>query len=92
MKQNPLFENIQRDFKSSTPIWLIGDKAYFYGVSLDNISSTIQYLISGKSIGDFMIGNDVYDVILQYKPNDWIMLIASKKFWSKQRIINHMIP
>ncbi|WPY00822.1 Efflux RND transporter permease subunit [Candidatus Trichorickettsia mobilis] len=73
MKQNPLFENIERDFKSSTPtldVMIDRDKAYFYGVSLDNIGSTIQYLIAGKPIGDFMIGNDVYDVILQYKLND----------------------
>jgi hydrophobic/amphiphilic exporter-1 (mainly G- bacteria), HAE1 family len=71
MKKDPIFENVERDYKSSTPtldIVVNRDKAYFYGATLENIGATLQYLIAGKRVGDFRMGNDIYDVILQYNP------------------------
>lgn len=69
MKNNPIFQNIERDFKSSTPtldIVVDREKAYRYGVNLDTLGKTVQYLISGRQVGDFRMGNDIYNVILQY--------------------------
>lgn len=69
MQQNPIFQNVTRDYKSSTPtldIIVNREKAYRYGVSIDTIGKTIQYLISGRQIGDFRMGNDIYDVLLRY--------------------------
>lgn len=69
LKNNPIFLNVERNLKSSTPtldIIVDRDKAYTYGVSLDNIGSTVEYLVSGKQAGDFRIGTDIYDVILRY--------------------------
>ncbi|NRB10332.1 MAG: efflux RND transporter permease subunit [Rickettsiaceae bacterium] len=73
MEQNPIFEGIERDFKSSTPtldIVINKEKAYRYGVNLDTIGRTIQYLIAGKKVGDFRMGNDIYDVILRYNEKE----------------------
>ena len=69
MKQNPLFQNVERDFKSSTPtldVIVNREKAYRYGTSLETIGKTVQYLIAGRTVGDFRMGNDIYDVILKY--------------------------
>lgn len=73
MKKNPIFMNVDSDLKSSMPtinIVVNRDKAYMYNVSLDSIGNTIQYLIAGKQIGDFRMGNDLYDVTLQYGLED----------------------
>ncbi|MGC0372175.1 MAG: hypothetical protein DGJ47_000881, partial [Rickettsiaceae bacterium] len=69
MKKSDVLVNSERDFKSSTPtldILVNREKAYRYGVSLDAIGKTIQYLIAGKKVGDFRIGTDIYDVSLRY--------------------------
>lgn len=72
MREDPIFANVERDFKASTPtldIIVNREKAYRYGVNLDTIGQTIQYLIAGRTIGDFRMGNDIYDVILKYPQN-----------------------
>lgn len=69
MKINPLFQNVERDLKTSTPtldIIVNREKAYHYGADLNTIGKTVQYLITGKQVGDFSIGNDIYDVILRF--------------------------
>lgn len=69
MQQSPIFQNVERDFKASTPtldVVVDRDKAYKYGVSLDDIGATLRYLIAGKQVGDFRMGNDIYDVTLRY--------------------------
>jgi HAE1 family hydrophobic/amphiphilic exporter-1 len=73
MKQNPLFQNVERDFKSSTPtldIIVNREKAYRYGTNLETIGKTVQYLIAGRTVGDFRMGNDIYDVILKYSDSE----------------------
>ena len=69
MKKNPIFLNVNSDLKSSVPtvnIVVNRDKASIYNVSLENIGITIQYLIAGRQIGDFRMGNNLYDVYMQY--------------------------
>ena len=71
MKSNVLIDN-EREFKAFTPtlnIVVDREKAYRYGVSLDNIGRTVQYLVAGKTVGDFRIGTDIYDVIIKYNIN-----------------------
>lgn len=73
MKNNPIFQNVERNLKASTPtldLIVNRNKAYLYGASLESIGTTIQYLISGQQVGDFRIGNDIYNVILQYNINN----------------------
>jgi len=70
MKQNPIFQNIDNDYKSSTPtldILVDREKVYKYGANLETIGTTVQYLIAGRKIGDFRFGNDIYDVTLNYR-------------------------
>ena len=69
MKNNQIFQNVERDFKASTPtldIVIDREKAYRYGVNIETIGKTIQYLIAGKDVGDFRKGNDIYDVTIRY--------------------------
>ena len=69
MKKDPLFQNVERDFKSSTPtleIIVNREKIYRYAANLETIGKTVQYLIAGRTVGDFRMGNDIYDVILRY--------------------------
>ncbi len=69
MEAFPQFFNIERDVKTSIPnlnIIINREKAYYYGVSLDSIGRTVQYLIAGKKVGQFQIGNDTYDINLKY--------------------------
>lgn len=69
MNNSKILTNNERDFKASTPtldIIINREKAYRYNVDLDTIGKTIQYLISGRQVGDFRMGTDIYDVVLHY--------------------------
>lgn len=69
MRAKPVFQNVERDYKASTPtldVIVNREKAYRYGVNLETIGKTIQYLIAGRQVGDFRMGNDIYDVIIRY--------------------------
>jgi hydrophobic/amphiphilic exporter-1 (mainly G- bacteria), HAE1 family len=69
MKGNAIFQNVQRDFKASTPtldIIVDREKAYRYGVDIETIGKTVQYLIAGRQVGDFRLGNDIYNVVIRY--------------------------
>lgn len=73
MKTNPIFLNVNRNLQSAMPtisIEVNRDKAYLYGMDLANIGKTVQYLLAGQQIGDFRMGNDLYDVILQFNQKD----------------------
>lgn len=73
MKSYPVFQNAERDFKASTPtldIIVNREKAYRYGVSIDTIGRTVQYLIAGRQVGDFRLGNDIYEVMIRYDVKD----------------------
>ncbi len=73
MQNNPVFKFPDRNFKASTPtldIKINREKAYRYGVDISTIGRTIQYLISGKTVGDFRIGTNTYDVLIRYNKKD----------------------
>jgi HAE1 family hydrophobic/amphiphilic exporter-1 len=73
MKKSSMFDGVERDFKSSTPtleIIVNREKSYRYGVSLETIGRTVQYLISGRQVGEFRMGNDIYEVLLRYSDAD----------------------
>jgi hydrophobic/amphiphilic exporter-1 (mainly G- bacteria), HAE1 family len=93
LKTYPMFQNIERDLKSSTPsldITVNRDKAYLYDTSLDDIGNTVSYLIAGKKVGDFRMGNDIYDVILQYNLDKRNDVGSIKNIFIKTP--NHMLP
>ena len=69
MKANPIFINEKRNFQTSTPtldIIVDREKAYRYGVNIDMIGKTIQYLIAGRQVGDFRLDNDIYKIMIRY--------------------------
>ncbi len=73
MRKNPIFQNVERDFKSSTPtldIIVNREKAYRYGINLDTLGKTVQYLIAGRQVGDFRMGNEIYNVVLRYSDDE----------------------
>lgn len=73
MKGTSVFTNVESNFKSSTPtidIVVNREKAYLYNVNLDNLGRTIQYLIAGRQVGDFRMGNEIYDVIIRFSEED----------------------
>ena len=73
MKKHTIFQNIERDFKASTPtldIIVEREKAYRYGVDIETIGRTVQYLIAGRQVGDFRLGNDIYEVMIRYDVKD----------------------
>lgn len=86
MQQNTIFQNVTRDYKASTPtldIIVKREKAYRYAVNLDTIGKTIQYLISGRQVGDFRMENDIYDVLLRYDESQRTNPIDLKKILIK---------
>ena len=73
MRESPIFQNIERDFKTSTPtldIIVDREKAYRYGVDIETIGRTVQYLIAGREVGHFRLGNDTYEVMIRYDEKD----------------------
>jgi len=88
MKKNPIFTNVSHNLKTSTPtieVVIDREKAYLYGIGLETVGQTIQYLFAGKQIGDFRMDNDLYDVTLQYNKeqrnniNDFSKLLIPTK-------------
>ncbi|WP_367363932.1 efflux RND transporter permease subunit [Candidatus Tisiphia endosymbiont of Nedyus quadrimaculatus] len=69
MKKDPVFIDVGRDLNASMPtidVIVNRDKAYLLGMSLENIGITLQYLLAGRKIGDFRMGNNLYDITMQY--------------------------
>jgi HAE1 family hydrophobic/amphiphilic exporter-1 len=93
MKKISVFQNVDRDFKSSTPTFDVivnRDKAYRYGVSLESIGNTLNYLIAGRQIGDFRMGNEIYDVTLRYNEENRNKADAVRKIFVPSK--TEMIP
>ncbi|AFB20769.1 efflux RND transporter permease subunit [Rickettsia canadensis] len=94
MKTNPIFLNVNRNLQSTIPTLSIDvkrDKAYLYGMDLANIGKTVQYLLAGQQMGDFRIGNDLYNVILQFNPKDRKDISAFSKILIRAKN-NNMLP
>lgn len=94
LKGIPLFEDVEKDFDTSQPtidIVVNREKAYRYDTSLDAIGHTIQYLITGKQVGDFRIGSEIYDVILRCNENKRNTPESIKNIFVKTKN-NHMLP
>ncbi len=94
MNKNPIFVGSERDFKASTPtldIIVNREKAYRYGVNIETIGKTIQYLIAGRQVGDFRMGTDIYDVLLGYDIKDRSDPTDIKKIFVKNNE-NNILP
>ena len=73
MNKSGIFNGVENAFKTSTPtidVHVNRDKAYKYGIRLEDVGNTLQYLLAGKKVSDFSIGNDTYEVNLRYDKND----------------------
>ncbi|MCF8494620.1 MAG: efflux RND transporter permease subunit [Rickettsiaceae bacterium] len=94
MNKNPIFVGSERDFKASTPtldIIVNREKAYRYGVNIEKIGKTIQYLIAGRQVGDFRMGSDIYDVLISYDIKDKSDPTDIKKIFVKNNE-NNILP
>ena len=94
MNKNPIFVGSERDFKASTPtldIIVNREKAYRYGVDIETIGKTIQYLIAGRQVGDFRMGTDIYDVIIGYDVKNKSNPTDIKKIFVKNNE-NNILP
>jgi len=94
MNKNPIFVGSERDFKASTPtldIIVNREKAYRYGVNIETIGKTIQYLIAGRQVGDFRMGSDIYDVLISYDIKDKSDPTDIKKIFVKNNE-NNILP
>ena len=86
MKKHTIFQDVERNFKASTPtldIIVDREKAYRYGVDIETIGKTIQYLIAGREVGDFRLGNDTYEVLIRYDKKDRSSPLDIKKIYVK---------
>lgn len=73
MSKYSYFTNPDRNFDTSTPTIKIvpnKDKAYMYGVRVEDIGYVLRYFIAGSTVGDFMFKQDIYDVFLGYDYKD----------------------
>jgi len=73
MRNSGLFSNIERDLKTSTPTLDINinrDYAALMNVSLDQVGLSLRYLLAGKQVGDFTIGNENYPITIRFAEQD----------------------
>ena len=72
MLKDKAFLNPERVINTSVPslnIVVDRNKAYLSGVSMDNIGSSLQYLIASKQVGTFMLKGESYGSYLRYDPD-----------------------
>jgi len=61
---------VDTDYEASEPEYLIEvnrDKAAFYGLTTQQVASTIRNAINGSTVGKFRVGDDEYDINVRYK-------------------------
>ncbi|MCF8462291.1 MAG: efflux RND transporter permease subunit [Rickettsiaceae bacterium] len=71
MLKDKMFLNPERVINTSVPsldIAVDRNKAYLYGVSMDNIGRSLQYLIASRQVGTFMLKGESYGSYLRYDP------------------------
>lgn len=88
MKKNKIFENVERDYRPSTPmldVVLNKEKAFNYGLSIQTLANSLQYLYSGVKVSDFespKTGN-YYDVVLRLNKEDRNTINSTDKVFVK---------
>ncbi len=73
MSKNKVFTNIKRDFDYERPtvdIIVDKNKLYQYDVTISQLAQTLRYVFEQNEIGDFILGNEIYDVVLRYNIKD----------------------
>jgi HAE1 family hydrophobic/amphiphilic exporter-1 len=69
LREYKYFSNIDKSLKTSTPgidITIDKDKAQAYGLSTAAIGTTLRYLVAGKNVGDFLMNDLVYEIIMRF--------------------------
>ncbi|KAF8818873.1 efflux RND transporter permease subunit [Rickettsia endosymbiont of Cardiosporidium cionae] len=94
MHDSKIFTNISSDFDTSTPgidVVIEKNKAHQYGISVLDIANELRYTISDNNISDFIMGNNIYDVVLHYnkKNKNTINILDSILVKNNQ---NQLIP
>lgn len=88
MRNSEIFTEPQKTLKTSIPtldVVVNRDIAQIYGVSLENIGNTLQYLMSGREVGRFTIGDDTYEVTLRYAKDDKNKISDLNKIFLKNK-------
>lgn len=88
MRNSEIFGEPQKTLKTSIPtldVIVDRDIAQIYGVSLENIGNTLQYLMSGREVGRFTVGDDTYEVTLRYAKDDKNKISDLNKIFLKNK-------
>jgi HAE1 family hydrophobic/amphiphilic exporter-1 len=94
MKNSKVFSNVSRNIKTSMPtieVIVDRDKAAKYGVLLDQIGTTLEYLVAGKRVTQFNIGNEKYDVFMSLPKPEMSKVEDLSKIYVRT-IASNMIP
>ena len=88
LKENKIFENPDRDLRTSIPTIEIAvdrDVAAMHHVYLNQIGTTLQYLIAGVKVSDFSVGNEKYEVMLRFDKEDRNKISDLSKIYVKDQ-------
>jgi HAE1 family hydrophobic/amphiphilic exporter-1 len=69
MHSSGYFENIETDLKRTKPKLNINIdklKSYKLGIPIESAGKSMQYYFAGRTIDEFLRGNNVYSVVMQY--------------------------
>lgn len=73
MQQSNLFYNIETDLKANIPTYYLDidrNKLAFYNLDLKIVGANLNYAINGKTISDFRLNNQIYDVFLRFSQSE----------------------
>ncbi len=88
LKQNKIFVNPDRDLRTSIPsieIDVDRDVSAMHHIFLDQIGTTLQYLIAGVKVSDFSVGNEKYKVMLRFDKEDRSKISDLSKIYIKDQ-------
>lgn len=89
LKNEKMFVNVNSDLKTSMPsinIYVNRDYAAKKLVDFNNIGMSVNYLIAGKKVSDFLSGNETYPILMSYAKSEKNKISDLAKIYVKNRI------
>lgn len=94
LKKSDVFSAPERDLRTSMPtldVKINNDLAAKYGVMIDQIGPTLQYLLSESVVAYFDVGNEKYNVHMGFAKNDKNEITDLSKIYVKS-VNGDMLP
>ncbi|MFO1130072.1 MAG: efflux RND transporter permease subunit [Rickettsiales bacterium] len=88
LKDTNLFTYVNTDLNKSMPLINLNvnkEKALYYQVPLESIGNTIQYLLSGKTIEDFIYNGQTYNVKMLFEKDNRDSISDLSKIYVKSQ-------